>query len=613
MQRSPDIPGLSDLVQIGQGGNGVVYRANQHQLRRVVAVKLLAARLDDASAYRFALEGQALGSVSDHPNIVPVYNADTTADGTPYLIMLLCENGSLDDRLRDGGLLPVPMALDLGIRMCGALQTAHDAGLLHRDIKPGNILFDSYGVPRLADFGQARMVDMNLTRTGDVVATPGYAAPEVLIGERATVRSDVYSLAATVAAALLGHGPFHRDADESVAAVLLRVIQEPPPNLRLHGVPDVLAGELEKALDKTAGLRQMSAGELGRRLQDVQRTLNLPQTPMIVAGEAAAHSPLARGGLTLEGPTRQLQERARGMRGVPAGAGATPVLGGLPQQSVHNTSPAGPAARRSTGRWIALAAVIAVLLGLGGWALTTTLASVDPTNPDDASELLIGSSAYGPGNWQATSDMSLLAEVVGDVPESRADADSVYASSLMQCLGLDPANDIVSSKASAQYVDTDATTYVDDDFGDTYRIARSLAMVASSTDAAEDWVKAWRGPQFDTCLNEVSDLGTDLGNESTMNGTSARISVPEYEADVPDGVLFQARQVAVPLSQTAGEEKPAEDSSGDPIRSGWRYVTVLAMSSGTSLEYVVMQSSAEGVSAETIDAVAEAFTDLATA
>ena len=603
MQRSPDIPGLSDLVQIGQGGNGVVYRASQTQLRRVVAVKLLATRLDDVSAQRFALEGQALGSVSGHPNIVPIYTADTTADGTPYLIMLLCENGSLDDRLARGGALPAPAVLDLGIRMCGALQTAHDAGLLHRDIKPGNILFDSYDVPRLADFGQARMADINLTKTGDVVATPGYAAPEVLIGERATVRSDVYSLAATLAAALLGHGPFHRDGDESVAAVLLRVIQEPPPNLRERGVPDVFARELEKALDKTPGRRQMSAGELGRRLQDVQRTLGLPTTPMIVAGEAAAHSPLApRGGLPLDDSTRPLSSS------VPPTS--TALLDGAP----HGRGTV-PAARpsRSTGKWLAVAAVITLVLGLGGWGLTAMLSSVEPTDPDDPSELLIGSSAYGPGSWQATADLNLLSSVIGDVPESPEDADSVYPSSLMTCLGLDPAADVIASKASAQYVDTDGTAYDGEEFADKYRIARSVAMVTVSAGTAGDYVRAWASPQFDTCLDEASDLGIEAGNESTLYGQSAKISVPGYEADVPDGVLFQARQIAVPLQQTSGEESPATTASGGSERSGWRYVTVLAMSAGTSLEYVVMQSSADGVPEEMIDAVAEAFVDLATA
>lgn len=609
MQRSPDIPGLSDLVQIGQGGNGIVYRAGQAQLRRVVAVKILATRLDELSAQRFALEGQALGSVSGHPNIVPIYAADTTADGRPYLVMMLCENGSLDDRLRRDGAQPVPAVLDLGVRMCGALQTAHDAGLLHRDIKPGNILFDSYDVPRLADFGQARMADTNLTRTGDVVATPGYAAPEVLTGERATVRSDVYSLAATLAAALLGHGPFHRDDDESIAAILLRVIQDPPPDLRQHGVPDALATQLEKALDKTPGRRQMSAGELGRRLQDVQRALALAVTPMIVAGDAAAHSPLAPpGGLPLP-------ERTRPVDGpVPA---ATALLPGGGAQ-LGDPAPAGPPRRAAgkpghVGRWVAVAAAAALVLGFGTWGLTAALSSVEPTNPDNANDLLIGSSDYGPGTWQATADMNLLSSVIGTVPQSPEDADSVYPSSLLECLGLDPANDIVSSKASAQYVDTDATSLDGDELGDKYRVARSLAMVTSSAATAEDWVQAWDSPQFDTCLDEVSDLGMNAGNESTLYGQPAQISVPEHEADVPDGVLFGVRQVAVPLKQTSGDEEPATGSSGETARAGWRYVTVLAMSAGTALEYVVMQSSAESVTPEMIDAVAEAFVDLATA
>lgn len=604
MQRNPDIPGLTDLIEIGHGGNGVVYRANQQQLRRVVAVKLLTTRLDELSAQRFALESQALGSMSGHPNVVPIYTADTLSDGSPYFVMQLCEHGSLDDRLRSSGPLPVPLVLDLGIRMCGALQTAHEAGLLHRDIKPGNILFDSYDVPRLADFGQARMADTRLTRTGDVVATPGYAAPEVLTGEPATVRSDVYSLAATLMAALLGSGPFHRDGDESVAAVLLRVLQEPPPDLRGRGVPDVFAATLEKAMGKTPGLRQMSAGEFGRRLQDVQRELGLSQTPMVVAPEAAS-SPLAPRGGPGEAPTSWVpQEPTRANPTAPIGL---PTMRHEPGRSPEvNAKQLGP--RRRRGTWIAAGVVTAIVLGLGGWGLSVALASADPTNPQDAADLLIGSDSYGPGTWQATEDMALLTDVIGQLPETPEEADSVVASALNSCMGLDPAADVTSAKASAQYVDNDVT----DESSGSYRIARSQAIVASSVDVAQNWVQAWSSPQFDTCLDELSDLGISMGNESTLYGQPAQISVPEYEPDVPDGVQFQARQVAIALDQNAGDEESATNDEGDAARAGWRYVTVLAMSAGTSVAYVVMQSNEGGVSEEMIDPVTEAFVELAT-
>lgn len=603
MQRSPDIPGLTDLIQIGQGGNGIVYRATQTQLRRVVAVKLLTTRLDEVSAQRFALEGQALGSVSGHPNIVPIYTADTTADGTPYIIMLLCENGSLSDRLARGGPLSVPAVLDLGIRMSGALQTAHDAGLLHRDIKPGNILFDSYDVPRLADFGQARMADTNLTRTGDVVATPGFAAPEVLTGERATIRSDVYSLATTLSAALIGRGPFQRDDDENIAALLLRVVQEPPPDLRPFGVPDALAGELARAMDKQPGRRPMSAGELGRRLQDVQAALSLPHTPMIVAGEAAAHSPLApRQGLPLDSGTRPIDNGY--------GAPATALLADPAVTPTRSVRP-----KRSRRVWVAVGITLAMVAGLGTWALASMLSNREPTNPTNASDLLIGSSGYGPGSWQATGDLNLLTSVLGSFPESAETAEQdADPTSLMQCMGLDPLTEIVSSKASAQYVDLDGSELLGgDELGASYRIARSQALVATSAETATSYVTAWSSPQFDTCLDEASGLGISVGKESTVWNHSPRISVPEHQPDVPSAVTFQARVVEIPLRLTSDQEKVETDAEGKDIQSGSRYVTIMAMSAGTSVAYVVMQSGQPGVPTEMIDAVAEAFADLATA
>ncbi|WP_158716233.1 serine/threonine-protein kinase [Blastococcus sp. Marseille-P5729] len=604
MQRAPDIPGLTDLVPIGQGGNGVVYRATQRQLSRVVAVKVLGARLDDVSADRFAREGQALGLVSGHPNIVPVYTADTTPEGRPYLVMLLCENGSLADRVESGGPMSPPAVLDLGIRMCGALQTAHDAGLLHRDIKPGNILFDSYDVPRLADFGQARFGDVNLTKTGDVVATPGYAAPEVLTGERATIRSDVYSLATTLMAALLGHGPFSRDSDENIAATLLRVVQDAPPDLRQLGVPHQLAAELERAMDKTAGRRHMSAAELGRRLQEVQASLGLPHTPMIIAGSPAPQSPLPplTGALPLEDRVRE-GERTRVVGGA-SPPGSTAVIG-----RDNANKPA-----RSPLRWVAVLAAVAVVAGLAIWGVTQLTDSRKPTNPTDAGELIVGSSDYGPGSWQATEDMGLLTEVIGEVPTGADDESSSYPSGMILCLGLEPETEVSSSKPSAQYVDTDATEVSEDgDSVSSYRYARSLAMVMGSASDAERYVTAFASPRFDTCLDELDDLGVSAGREQAMYGESAKISVPEHEPDMPDGTHFQARQIEIPLQRAGDSDSTEQGSNGEYKQQGSRYVTVLAMSAGTSVEYVVMQSSSDEVPDEMIDSVTEAFLAVATA
>ncbi|MER6594622.1 serine/threonine-protein kinase, partial [Micromonospora purpureochromogenes] len=150
------IDGCTDAVEVGRGGFGVVYRAWQPDFARWVAVKVLAADWYGPSRARFERELRMLGRLSDHPHIVTLHQAGRTAAGNPYLLMAYEEGGSLGDRLRDGAAGDWRKAVAGGIAVAGALETAHRAGVLHRDVKPENILISGYGEPKLADFGQAR-------------------------------------------------------------------------------------------------------------------------------------------------------------------------------------------------------------------------------------------------------------------------------------------------------------------------------------------------------------------------------------------------------------------------------------------------------------------------
>jgi serine/threonine protein kinase len=304
---TPGLPGLTDLTEIGRGSYGVVYRARQERLRRFVAVKVLNARLGGQSAERFTQECRALGALSGHPHIVAVYEADTTEHGEPYLVMPFCERGSLAARLAEGTPLSWQETLDVGVRLAGALQTAHDAGILHRDIKPGNVLVDGYGNPQLADFGQARLADSDLTGTGGVIGTPAYAAPEVLRGGQATPAADVHSLAAALVALLTGRGPYSRHNTENIAAVMFRVLNEQPADLREHGVPPKVAEVLEWALQKDPDGRPPSAAVFGKAMQGLQRQHDLSATPLIVAGapESDRTPPPAPAAAPPPGPTSQ--------------------------------------------------------------------------------------------------------------------------------------------------------------------------------------------------------------------------------------------------------------------------------------------------------------------
>jgi serine/threonine protein kinase len=283
----PTIPGVEDLVEIGRGGMAVVYRGRQPAFSRDVAVKVVVvAGVDERTRQRFEQECQAVGALSEHPNIVTVHGAGETADGLPYLVMGYQPGGSLADRLRRDGPLPWAEVADLGVKVSGALESAHRAGVLHRDVKPENILVSPFGEPVLADFGIARVTGAaHLTASGMVTGTPAHTAPETLRGEPATAASDVYGLASTLHQLLSGTPAFVRPTDESTLAVMNRVLADPPPDLAALGVPAPLAQVIARGMAKEPAQRYRSARELGQALRRAQETLGLPPTPLPVALE----------------------------------------------------------------------------------------------------------------------------------------------------------------------------------------------------------------------------------------------------------------------------------------------------------------------------------------
>lgn len=284
------IPGVDDLAEIGRGGMAVVYRGRQAAFSRDVAVKVVVvAGVDERTRQRFEQECRAVGALSEHPNIVNVHGAGETADGLPYLIMGFQPGGSLADRLARDGTLRWAEVADIGVKMAGALESAHRAGVLHRDVKPENILVSSFGEPVLADFGIARVTGgAALTASGMVTGTPAHAAPEMLRGEPPTAASDVYGLASTLHHLLTGSPAFVRPTDESTLAVMNRVLVEPPPDLTEAGVPAALAQVVDRGMAKDPAERYPTARELGLALRQAQLALGLSPTPLPVALEEGA-------------------------------------------------------------------------------------------------------------------------------------------------------------------------------------------------------------------------------------------------------------------------------------------------------------------------------------
>ncbi|MFE3058789.1 protein kinase [Nocardia sp. NPDC059239] len=289
--------GLEDAVEIGRGGFGVVYRCTQFDLDRTVAVKVLTGDLAE-NRERFFREQRAMGRLTGHPNIVGVLHVGQTSGGHPYLVMEYHQRGSLDARIRRDGPLHVRDVLRLGVLMAGALESAHRADVVHRDVKPANILLTDYDQPALTDFGIAHITGGFETATGSITGSPAFTAPEVLGGDSPTPASDVYGLGATLFCALTGHAAFERRSGEQVVAQFLRITTQPVPNLRESGIAENVCAAIEAAMARSPSERPTAAG-LGEQLQQIQIDHRYPvetmalRTPPDHAQQALAAAPAA--------------------------------------------------------------------------------------------------------------------------------------------------------------------------------------------------------------------------------------------------------------------------------------------------------------------------------
>jgi len=307
------VPGCEQAAEIGRGGFGVVYRAWQPAFSRTVAVKVLAAdRMDE----RFERELKAMGRLSGHPHIVTVHQAGHTESGNPYILMAYEEGGSLAGRIAaETGERSWPDAVAGGIAIAGALESAHRAGVLHRDVKPENILISRYGELKLADFGLARPLrQAGQGRAHSVTASVLHAAPEILRGDQATVASDVYALASTIFGWLYGRAAFAPAAGESINDVLARIAASPVPDLRPLGVPEPVCAALERAMAKDPEARQPTAASLAEELQAAQLRDGQPVTELVLGGAgdpAWLDQASITGGAAATGPGMSLSARVR--------------------------------------------------------------------------------------------------------------------------------------------------------------------------------------------------------------------------------------------------------------------------------------------------------------
>jgi serine/threonine-protein kinase/serine/threonine-protein kinase PknK len=298
--------GYDDAEPIGRGNYGVVYRCTQSALDRVVAVKVLNSNPEDAELIYFEREQRAMGRVSGHPNVVSVLHSGQTSTGRPYIVMPYHSRDTVEAWINAHGPLAVQDAVETGVRLAGALETAHRAGILHRDVKPPNVLLTDYGQPQLCDFGVARVAGSSETRSHDIVGSLPYIAPEIFEGAPASVAADVYGLAATVFTLLCGDPPFKLRSGERPISFARRVLEGPVPDLRAGGVPDPVCSALERGLNSDLARRPSSAAAFGEALRAAgtdaglsiaEVPLELPAPPGNGSDESAsgAGTPLSAG------------------------------------------------------------------------------------------------------------------------------------------------------------------------------------------------------------------------------------------------------------------------------------------------------------------------------
>ncbi|TQL47547.1 serine/threonine protein kinase [Homoserinimonas aerilata] len=299
---SPELPGYTHVRLLGSGGFSDVFLYEQHLPKRRVAVKvLLTEELTDANRAAFVAEANLMAQLSAHPYIVSIFHADVAADDRPYFVMEYCSGPSLAERYKREPMSVVDV-LRTGVRVSGAVATAHAAGILHRDIKPANILTNDYGWPALTDFGISSTVDdevplqtssLSSLRGEDTSGTTGSASvgmsvpwspPEMFEDDpNPDVRADVFSLAATLYTLLAGHTPFEvRGRSNGVLDLIGRIERGLVTPLERSDVPRSLIAVLQKGMATRREDRFATAVEFGRALQRVELELGYSPTTIDV-------------------------------------------------------------------------------------------------------------------------------------------------------------------------------------------------------------------------------------------------------------------------------------------------------------------------------------------
>ena len=367
--------------ELGRGAMGVVYRARDTQIGRIVALKVILTKSGPPAEVehykkRFQREAQAAGRLS-HPGIVTLHDIAQDVEGQPYIVMEFIEGKPLNLLLGPATQFPLDRLLDIGIQVAQALEYAHRCGVVHRDIKPENILVMHDGRAKIADFGIAKLAGADMTQEGTSLGTPSYMSPEQIRGTAVDARSDIFSLGAVLYWMATGQKPFTGD---SVTTLTFQVVFQDPARAHalIPGLPPDLDRILSRCLAKDPAQRYANCSELaadletlraGRPLAPMERTAALP----VASAPAAPHT--GNTTLAFDAPV----EKAR-----PAPTVARTVAAAVPPTVAAPTRQHGP-----RGTWLITAAALslAVLVGVGYWfrqSAAVAESSAPPSAPSPA-------------------------------------------------------------------------------------------------------------------------------------------------------------------------------------------------------------------------------------
>jgi serine/threonine protein kinase len=338
------------LERLGEGAMGVVYKAEDERLRRTVALKFLNPQsfASDEEKKRFLREAQA-GAMLDHPNVATVYGVEET-DGEIFIVMAWIDGPSVAGKLLFGS-LPADEALDIAIQSGQGLQEAHEKGIVHRDVKPSNVMISQKGQAKITDFGLAQMSGRSrLTRTGTTMGTPSYMSPEQALGKPTDRRCDIWSLAVMLYEMLAGRAPFDGAHEQVIVYSIINEDHE-PVTTRRAGLPAELDRVLAKALAKNPAERYQHVDEFLVDLRAVRKKMHPPRAD--TAEPPATRTPATRA------PAAQA-------------SAAQALSAQFPEAKRHSPLPPAispsPAARRRLLLALAVLAAVASLLAWWLWA-----------------------------------------------------------------------------------------------------------------------------------------------------------------------------------------------------------------------------------------------------